>query len=42
MDFDVVVGLLWIFGIWILLDDLGFVAASLAGFCGRGGFLWWR
>ena len=22
--------------------DLGFVAVSLAGFCGRGGFWWWR
>ena len=34
MGFDVVVGLLWIFGIWILLDDLGCVVVSLAGFCG--------
>ena len=43
VGFNMVVGLLWIFGIWVLLDDLGFVAMGLAGFCGQCWFLvvWW-
>lgn len=43
VGFDVAVGLLLIFGIWVLLDDLGFVAIGLARFCGRRWFLavWW-
>ena len=43
VGFNVAVGLLWIFRIWVLLDDLGFVAMGLAGFCGRWWFLvvWW-
>ena len=43
VGFNVAVGLLWIFGIWVLLDDLGFVAMGLVGFCGQCWFLvvWW-
>lgn len=44
VDFDVVVGLLWIFEIQDLLDGLDFVAMDLAKFCGQWWFLvmWWQ